>query len=110
MIQKTSNVKVIYLSGNHDIGYEAFNSQKPEVHQMLLVRCLLLAVGLLNIVCIIYLLICVTRLSNAMRENLVLGTLKLHLDKWTSLPLTHRLWMVIVNDSTNVQYSEGRRE
>ncbi|KAL8522660.1 hypothetical protein ACS0TY_012701 [Phlomoides rotata] len=29
MIQK--NVKVIYLSGNHDIGYEAFNSQKPEI-------------------------------------------------------------------------------
>ncbi|KAL8519956.1 hypothetical protein ACS0TY_010768 [Phlomoides rotata] len=31
MIQKNSNVKVIYLSGNHDIGYEAFNSQKSEI-------------------------------------------------------------------------------
>ncbi|KAH6821171.1 Calcineurin-like metallo-phosphoesterase superfamily protein [Perilla frutescens var. hirtella] len=31
MIQKNSNIKVYYLSGNHDIGYSAFNSRKPEI-------------------------------------------------------------------------------
>lgn len=42
------------------------------------------------------------RLSNAMRKNLVLGTLKLHLEKSTLLPLTHRLWMVMANVSNPV--------
>ncbi|KAI3463178.1 hypothetical protein Pfo_019841 [Paulownia fortunei] len=31
ILQKTSNIKVYYLSGNHDIGYAAFNSRKPEI-------------------------------------------------------------------------------
>ncbi|XP_011085948.1 uncharacterized protein C630.12 [Sesamum indicum] len=30
MLQKSSNTKVYYLSGNHDIGYSAFNSRKLE--------------------------------------------------------------------------------
>ncbi|KAL0430706.1 UNVERIFIED_CONTAM: hypothetical protein Sradi_0696600 [Sesamum radiatum] len=31
MLQKSSNTKVYYLSGNHDIGYSAFNSRKLEI-------------------------------------------------------------------------------
>ncbi|KAL3511545.1 hypothetical protein ACH5RR_024262 [Cinchona calisaya] len=31
MLQKTTNTKVYFLSGNHDIGYEALHSQMPEV-------------------------------------------------------------------------------
>lgn len=38
MLQKTSNIKVYYISGNHDIGYAALISRKPEVHHSLL-RC-----------------------------------------------------------------------
>ncbi|KAK6128083.1 hypothetical protein DH2020_038166 [Rehmannia glutinosa] len=31
MLQKSSDIKVYYLSGNHDTGYSAFISRKPEI-------------------------------------------------------------------------------
>ncbi|XP_019196713.1 PREDICTED: uncharacterized protein C630.12 [Ipomoea nil] len=31
MVQQTKNIKLFYLSGNHDIGYSAFHPQMPEV-------------------------------------------------------------------------------
>ncbi|GFQ07300.1 cell division control protein 1 [Phtheirospermum japonicum] len=31
MIQKSSKLRVYYLSGNHDIGYSAFNSRNPKI-------------------------------------------------------------------------------
>ncbi|KAL3618178.1 hypothetical protein CASFOL_038499 [Castilleja foliolosa] len=31
MIQKSSRLRVYYLSGNHDIGYSAFNSRNPKI-------------------------------------------------------------------------------
>ncbi|XP_073048290.1 uncharacterized protein C630.12 [Primulina eburnea] len=31
MAKRTSNIKVYHLSGNHDIGYAAVNSQKPDI-------------------------------------------------------------------------------